>query len=500
MATDDNVLGDFCDGSFFQNHPLFSVDVHALQIVAYYDELEIVNPLGSFVKKHKLGCCFFSLANVRPQYRSTFKAIHLVAVARSQDIVHYGIDAFLKPFVEDLKVLYCDGVVGLLNGEPHTYYGALVAFLADTLAAHLLGGFKGSMSFAQRICRTCMISPTQIDECFTEMDCQLRNPETHFEQCALLCGPLQDHYSTCYGINRLSLLEEVPGFSVVTGLPHDIMHDLFEGVVPYELKLLIQHCVHSKYFTIDLLNHRIGAYDFVNSKPTAVDTRIINSPMKIRQSASQMMHLSREFPMLVADLIPEDDENWYSFLVLLKICAIALSPVCTYDTISYLRVLIEEKLLLFKKLYPESNIIPKHHYMVHYPSQISRLGPLIQSWNMRQESKLSFIKRVSRQSNFKNVCLTAAKKHQFWLCHQMLSSELLTPTLDQSTKQLSCVLSEEEDYLQAAFLYIMPHLTEDTTVSHPGWIALQSSQLRKGVFIILEYTIFSNQCLVGYLI
>lgn len=128
--------------------------------------------------------------------------------------------------------------------------------------------------------------------------------------------------------------------------------------------------------------------------------------------------------------------------------------------------------------------------MVHYPSQISRLGPLIQSWNMRQESKLSFIKRVSRQSNFKNVCLTAAKKHQFWLCHQMLSSELLTPTLDQSTKQLSCVLSEEEDYLQAAFLYIMPHLTEDTTVSHPGWIALQSSQLRKGVFIILEYDLF----------
>ena len=59
MATDDNVVGDFCDGSFFQNHPLFSVDVHALQIVAYYDELEIVNPLGSFVKKHKLGFFFF---------------------------------------------------------------------------------------------------------------------------------------------------------------------------------------------------------------------------------------------------------------------------------------------------------------------------------------------------------------------------------------------------------------------------------------------------------
>ena len=144
--TDANALGDFCDGSLFQAHPLFSLDEHALQIIAYYDELEIVNPLGSYVKKHKLGCLFFFLANVRPQYRSTFKAIHLVSVARSQDIDTYGIDKFLTPFVEDLKVLYFDGIVASLNEEPHTYYGALLAFLADTLAAHALGGFKGSMS------------------------------------------------------------------------------------------------------------------------------------------------------------------------------------------------------------------------------------------------------------------------------------------------------------------------------------------------------------------
>ena len=447
IMADSNILGD---GSLFKAHPLFSSDVHALQIIAYYDEMEIVNPIGSYVKKHKLGCLFFFLANVRPQYRSTFKAIHLVSVARSQDIDYYGIDKFLTPFVEDLKEIYCDGIAGFLNGEPHTYYGALIAFLADTLAAHALGGFKGSMSFALRICRTCMISPPEISGCVSEIDCQLRNPDTHFEQCALLYGPLQDHYSTSFGINRLSILEEVPGFSVVTGLPHDIMHNLFEGVVPYELKLLILHCVCMKYFTIDVLNERINAYDFVSDRPTLIDARIVStSAMKIRQSASQMMHLSRELPMLVADLIPSDDENWYSFLVLLKICTIALSPVCTYDTISFLRVLIEEKLELFKKLYPVNSMIPKQHYMVHYPSQISRLGPLIQSWNMRQESKLSFIKRVSRRSNYKNVCLTVAKKHQFWLCHQMVSSQLLTPTLDQSNKQLSCVLSEEEDYLQS---------------------------------------------------
>ena len=125
------------------------------------------------------------------------------------------------------------------------------------------------------------------------------------------------------------------------------------------------------------------------------------------------MMLAQEFPLLVGDRIPQDDEHWYSFLVLLKICNIAISPVCNYDTIAYLRVLIEEKLYLFKQLYPTQNLIPKHHYMIHYPSQMLRLGPLIHTWNMRQESKLSFIKRVSRRGNYKNVCKLSLESINF---------------------------------------------------------------------------------------
>ena len=48
-------MADYCDGSVFRNHPLFSVDPTALQITLYYDEVEIVNPLGSKTGKHKLG-------------------------------------------------------------------------------------------------------------------------------------------------------------------------------------------------------------------------------------------------------------------------------------------------------------------------------------------------------------------------------------------------------------------------------------------------------------
>ena len=49
----------------------------------------------------------------------------------------------------------------------------------------------------------------------------------------------------------------------------------------------------------------------------------------------------------------------------------------------------------------------------YYPSQMIKFGPLIHAWTMGQEAKLSFIKRVSRAGNYKNVSKTVTQRHQF---------------------------------------------------------------------------------------
>ena len=51
----DNIMEDFCDSPKAKNHPLLSTDTNAIQIMLYFDECELCNPLGSFRKKHKLG-------------------------------------------------------------------------------------------------------------------------------------------------------------------------------------------------------------------------------------------------------------------------------------------------------------------------------------------------------------------------------------------------------------------------------------------------------------
>ena len=67
-TSSSELLRDLCDGSLFKTHPIFSTNPTALQIILYYDELEIANPIGCFVKQHKLGCLMFSLGNVHPKF------------------------------------------------------------------------------------------------------------------------------------------------------------------------------------------------------------------------------------------------------------------------------------------------------------------------------------------------------------------------------------------------------------------------------------------------
>ena len=51
----DGLLADYCDGSVYKSHLLFSRNTQGLQIIAYYDDVEVCIPLGSKAKKHKLG-------------------------------------------------------------------------------------------------------------------------------------------------------------------------------------------------------------------------------------------------------------------------------------------------------------------------------------------------------------------------------------------------------------------------------------------------------------
>lgn len=84
-----------------------------------------------------------------------------------------------------------------------------------------------------------------------------------------------------------------------------------------------------------------------------------------------MWCLARILPLLLGDLIEVDDENWDNLLRLLQIEEIVFAPTSTTAIAAYLEVLVKDYLELFIKIY-NRRIIPKQHYMVHYPNRIIR--------------------------------------------------------------------------------------------------------------------------------
>ncbi len=73
----------------------------------------------------------------------------------------------------------------------------------------------------------------------------------------------------------------------------------------------------------------------------------------INSLATQTWCLARFLPLLIGDLIPEGDERWNNFLLLLQIMEYLFVPRITHDQVAYLELLIETFLEEFVCLYPD---------------------------------------------------------------------------------------------------------------------------------------------------
>lgn len=110
---------------------------------------------------------------------------------------------------------------------------------------------------------------------FVEEEFQIRNKDLHKQHCDYLDHPgmsesEKDHYSKVYGVNRTSILCEVPHFNVTEQLPQDLMHVLLEGVFHIHVNELLKYLVDTlSFMTLAEINHRIMShpYAYFEEKP-----------------------------------------------------------------------------------------------------------------------------------------------------------------------------------------------------------------------------------------
>ena len=152
-------LCDICDGYFVKdNLPTeTNTDIPLLHLIAYYDGVEVVNPLGTKTKKHHVSLFYCMVGNIPPIKRSAYQAIFLLAVCKTKHLKEHDVSSILRPFIRDLHILSSpDGCSVLLDGAKIKFRAALVAFCGDTPASNFIGVFKESVGGAYKGCRECM--------------------------------------------------------------------------------------------------------------------------------------------------------------------------------------------------------------------------------------------------------------------------------------------------------------------------------------------------------
>ena len=480
----EGVIQDYCDANQFQQNPIFQQDCNALQLHFFYDDFETVNPLGSKTSIHKIGAFYFVLKNLPPRFNSTLNNIQCAALCHTEDIKKYGYDPILKHIVKDINYLSEHGIL-LPNG--HYKKGTITQFSADNLGANSLFGFVESFS-ASHYCRLCLTSREDAQLIYSEENMQMRDKDSH----DLHVQQAEQHETVhVQGVKRGCILNSCASFHILRNFSLDVMHDLLEGVVQYEIKLVLSYLISDReppLMTLNHLNQEIASYNYgstdKSNKPSQI--KLHSHGNSLGQKAMQSWCLIRHLPLIIGHLLQERDMPYFELLLKLLDCMdIIFSPKLTHGLIAQVSILIADHHSKFREIFPTRSLIPKHHFMVHYPTCLREVGPLIHVWCMRYEAKHDYFCQIANNCrNFKNICKTVAKRHQINQMYHFNSKQSLEtfhvgPGSETTISNLSleCIDS---------VISKVPDATLLTEVFDVNWVNLGGTEYKRHIVLCYD--------------
>ncbi|KAK0150717.1 hypothetical protein N1851_008187 [Merluccius polli] len=264
--------------------------------------------------------------------------------------------------------------------------GSIVQVVGDNLGLNCIFGLK----------------KRNFNKCFM-MSVKFRTKDEHLQHCnSAQSNPMLSH--VC-GVKRHCLLNTLQYFNTSENVSVDVMHDILEGIGQLEMKLVLQY-LKANFVTSREIALRVQHYGYTERKNRPPVIKLDDDRNDLGINAIQCWCLLRNLPLMFDNIV--------------------FSPVLTEGLTVYLKYLIGEHHRVFKLLFPEKSLLPKHHLLTHYPRSIRHIGPVIHMWCMRYEGKHNYFKRQLK--SFKNITKTLAKKHQRFMAYswESISSSKLT--------------------------------------------------------------------------
>ncbi len=470
------VFSNFREGKYYK---ISCFPKNTLFINLYYDDAEVANPLGSKSGKHKLANFYYTLLDMPRHSSSSTDNILLLASLKSQDMKLSGANAVVNVIIKELKDLWKTGIDFMLDGKSLNIKVAVAQICGDNLGLNSLLGFSEGF-MANYYCRRCKSHRNNSQVETVENGPLLRNVENY--NVDLLTKNL-----SLTGLNFESIFNTLPYFHVTKNYVFDIMHDLLEGSVPDLIPLFLNYGIQKKLFTFDQINYRLEAFDygkhFTNTKPTLLKYHNLKAG-KLGQNASQNLCLILHLPLILSDLVTEDDETLSLVHILRDIVIISLADKITKSGLQQLSCIISEYCHRYQSLFSK-HLKPKHHHLLHYASSIEEIGPLKQFWSMSFESNHKFFKVVAHSmGNFRNISKSVTYRHQLSRCFSLLSRDSYKTFWQEIPNYDTVKISTLSRSVLVADYYFK---RLNDTIRVTNFMTHNGCDYRVGCFVLLDY-------------
>jgi hypothetical protein len=285
-------------------------------------------------------------------------------------------------------------------------------------------GLNGILGFTESFADTYFCRFCKLTKSFTKIMAMtpamfLRTPENYDSDV------LSNNFPAT-GIRENSPFNNLLNFHAAENPSVDIMHDVLEGVIHFDVAKILNQFIYDvdKKITLETLNFRLQSIqDGPNKKLITMVSQKMIKDMKFKFSASEALLFVRILSIAINDLVTPDCLEWKLYIILRKIISIILKKEVHKGLGKILNELIEEHHATYLTLYKQLGKC-KFHLMTHYEMCMNLVGSLVSLWSMRYEGKHQIFNRISNVNRCKkNLVHTLAFKHQLKMANLFLNRD-----------------------------------------------------------------------------